>query len=82
MLLGTFGHFGFYMLWKGRPWRNQACTDASASCEYAHNQHRDAAKIIGSDSIWPDVIGTPATCTSQSGTRKYSVKKRAHRTAG
>ncbi|MNS95517.1 hypothetical protein D3C72_1297830 [compost metagenome] len=36
-----------------------------------------APTIIGRDSIWPEVIGTPSHTTSQSGVRKYSVKKRA-----
>ncbi len=36
-----------------------------------------APTIIGIDSIWPDVMGMPAQFTSQSGVRKYSVKKRA-----
>ena len=34
--------------------------------------------IIGSDNTCPEVIGRPRKVVSQSGVRKYSVKKRAH----
>src|SRR4051812_36405702 len=62
-------------------WRDRAglrhAVPAFGARRYAHASMAPPPMIIGSDSIWPEVIGMPPTLTSQSGTRKYSVKKRA-----